>query len=117
MDDGESLNTYWGTTQSGAFEDFEDGTKLEGGQKYTALVFIQADPGYHLASDISVKVNGKNAPMYNFTDDAHQLRIYSDFTATHDLRLTQAKAATCEAGGNIRFWDCRSCKKCVCFQE
>ena len=110
MDDEKTPNANWGTTTSGQFDTFEDGYVLDGGQTYTALVYIQADKGYHIASDVSVTVNGKAEYMYNFTDD-RQLRIYSDIKAVHNLVKEDAKAATCEAKGNIDYWTCRHCNK------
>ena len=110
LDDGETLSTYWGTIEDGSYQTFENGKVLKGGQTYKALVFIKADTGYQIASNVSVKVNGKDDPMYSFTDD-NQLRVYWDLTATHKLSRTEARAATCTEEGNIEYWTCGECSK------
>ena len=106
--DDKTPNTYWGTTTSGEFVELEDGYKMKGDQTYTALVFIKAKPGYQIASDVTVRVNGETAYMYNFPGD-NQLRIFWDIKATHDWdEWKVTKEATIDEEGI----ETRSCKGC-----
>ena len=110
MDDGKTLNAYWGTITEGSYETLDDDTKLQGGQTYKALVYIKADPGYKFAGDAKVTVNGEDDLLFSHTAD-HQLRVFWDLIAIHDLSKTEAKKATCTEDGNIEYWTCGGCEK------